>query len=1156
MESLFGVSMNWIMVVLLAIVLPSLAAVAVMASRNRVMLKLGLRNIPRRRAQTVLIVIGIMLSTVIMAAAFGTGDTISFSIRNEAIEILGPIDEIIISARAISQDSFGTSSYVPRERFTQLQQELGGIAANIDGLAPGLGETVPAVNLSNLLSEGRMRVAGVDSELLDGFGRFNSTSGQRVDLRELDDDEAYINDKAADELKAVPGDEIRIIVDGQPVSIRVKGVVDRGGLAGDTSTLLISLQRAQELFDRAGQINSIVVSNVGDEIGGAELSDEVSRGLRVLFADREVASQLGALLAQDRVLKAIEERSESLRGRLQSDLALLATEIRSGQLSDELVGLLSDEDVSDELLEALDRDGLADVQADADTLLEDLAEFHVFEIKQRVLDEAERVSSFVTTFFLVLGLFSIMVGVLLIFLIFVMLAAARRTEMGMARAVGAKRIHLVQMFVFEGTAYAVVSAAVGVLIGLAVSALIVAIVNQIIGTFEEDFTFTRHFEPRSAVIAYCLGMVITLVTIGVSAYRVSRMNIVAAIRDLPETETRIAARWTQVLSAPVVAAFRPFRATGSAVAALATLHPLMAVGHLLRGGRLALAVPVVAMGSLFQAFGRPFKQGWLAFLLGLLLTWIGTENDEAAPFRIGISLVILGAGLTARSLIQRTSMRAQARDRMVYSAIGVVMLVFWGLPFDLLRDVAGELDGGLEMFFISGISMVAAAVWTVMYNADLILRGLTFLTGRIGKLRPVLVTAVAYPMSAKFRTGLTLAMFALVIFTLIVMSILTNVFDVSTVDRETVTGGWDVEATVNPSTPIEDIGLAIREAPDLRPQDFQAVGGYTAIPIEARQVGAEEQRWRWYAARAADDLFLASTAYDFKLVARGYGPTPGDVWQALRDDPSLAVVDAVVVPRRSDFGDGQVPFQLEGFLYEDDEMEPIDIEVRDPRTGEVVPFTVVGVLDQLSDAFGELGMGMITSKARLDEAIPFPVPITTYRFRLEEGVDAGAVKDSLESSFPEHGVEAEVLRDIIEKNAGAQRAFNHIFTGFMGLGLLVGIAALGVISLRAVVERRQQIGVLRAIGYRRQMIQLSFLLESSFVALLGTAIGVGLGIIISYNIVNDVRERENVETLRFSIPWLQIIAIIAVAYLFSLATTYLPARQASRIYPAEALRYE
>ena len=53
----------------------------------------------------------------------------------------------------------------------------------------------------------------------------------------------------------------------------------------------------------------------------------------------------------------------------------------------------------------------------------------------------------------------------------------------------------------------------------------------------------------------------------------------------------------------------------------------------------------------------------------------------------------------------------------------------------------------------------------------------------------------------------------------------------------------------------------------------------------------------------------------------------------------------------------------------------------------------------------------------------------------------------------------------------------------MGLGLVVGVAALGVITARSVVERRQQIGVLRAIGFQRRMVQLSFLLESSFIAL-------------------------------------------------------------------------
>ena len=1155
MEELFGLSMNVIMVFLLAIFLAGMAVVAVMALRNRIMLRLALRNIPRRRTQTVLIIIGIMLSSVIMAAAFGTGDTIRFSIHNEAVKTLGTIDEIIVSARATAEDSFGTSSYVPYERFLQIRGELEALES-VDGLSPGIGETVPGVNSRTSLSEGRMRVAGVDPSSLSGFGTITLTSGAEARLEDLAVDEAYVNDRAAEELEARPGDDIRIFVDSESLSFRVKGVVDRGGLAGDSSTLIIPLERAQAIFNRNGQINSMVVSNRGDETAGADLSEEVTRELRVLFADAAVASQLKVLLNQDLVLVALEQREGSLKDPLRSEIGEIRGELKGDRVSDELINLLADEDVSEEVLEVLDGADLKQIEREADTLFNKLAEFQVIDIKRILLDEADEVSSFVTTFFIVLGLFSIMVGVLLIFLIFVLLAAARRSEMGMARAVGARRIHLVQMFVFEGTAYSLVSAAVGVLVGILISGLITAIVNQIISGTDDDFSFTWHVEPRSAIVAYCLGMVITFATVAFSAYRVSRLNIVAAVRGLPSPITVSTTGWRELMVAPLRAFLQPFRYAGRGTFALMTMRPRPALTFFRQTVSSTLSIPLTLTGTVFQVLWRPFRQGWLAFLLGTLITWSGMESDEAAPFRIGVSLMIVGLGLMMRTVLQRTAMRADLRDRIAYTFMGVVMLVFWVLPFDTIRDVAGELDGGIEMFFVSGIAMVAAAVWTVMDNADLILRAMTFVSGRFGKLRPVMVTAVAYPMSAKFRTGLTLAMFALVIFTLIVMSILTNVFDVSAVDQGTVTGGWDVEGTLNFNTPIEDIRQAIDDEPRLRIQDFEAIGGYTTIPIEARQVGAEEQRWRWYGARAADDDFLAATDYKMKLIAPGYGPTAKGVWQALRDDPSLAVVEALVVPRRSDFDEGEVPFKLEGFFYEDDEMPSIDIEVREPRTGEIVQLKVIAVLDQLSDSFGEIGFGMFTSKSNLDDAIPFPVPITTYRFRVADGVDKEQAAKALEASFQEHGMETEVLEEVVRDAAAAQRAFNHIFTGFMGLGLLVGIAALGVISLRAVVERRQQIGVLRAIGYRRQMIQLSFLLESSFVALLGVAIGVALGTIISWNIVNDVRERESIETLRFSIPWLQIIAIIAVAYLFSLATTFIPARQASRIYPAEALRYE
>ncbi|MQF88798.1 MAG: FtsX-like permease family protein [SAR202 cluster bacterium] len=1157
MEELFGLSMDIIMYVLLAAFLPVIAGVAIMAWRNRVMLKLGLRNIPRRKSQTALIIVGIMISTLIMAAAFGTGDSITFSIRKNAIDALGTIDEIIVSARADESDTIGSFNYFPLQRYEQLKVELADFE-RIDGLAPGIGEFAPTINNRTQLSEGQMQITGVDPNSMEGFGRFNLIGGQEIRLENLGPKDAFINQEAADELDAVVGDELVTFVAGSSVAFTVQGVVDSGGLAGQGSTLLVRLDRAQEMFGRDGMINSMAVSNLGGVFAGAEVSDDVTDSLRVLFADRAIATQLQTLLNRMEVLKQIELLRPTLGEELAGDLGLLAEGLGELSMTDDFIGALADEDVQEEALNALNNAGLTEVESQASTLFAGLAEFRVLDVKKQVLDQADQAGSGVTSIFIIMGLFSIMVGVLLIFLIFVMLAAARRAEMGMARAVGAKRRHLVQMFIFEGTAYSVVSGAVGVVLGLGASSIIVFMVNRIFQSggsgAPDNFTMFAHFELRSAIVAYCLGMVITLATVGISAYRVSRLNIVAAVRGLPPPIQTSETPFRTRLLAPLRAFSTPVSLGGSALWALVRLDISRGIGLLLRAVWAGLTSPLAFFGAVFQALWVPMSHGWLTVVVGALLTWLGTTSDEAAPLRIGVTLVIIGVGLSIRTLVHRTGLQADIGDRIAYTFMGVVNLAFWVIPFRALRSIFGEIDGGIEMFFISGIAMVAAAVWTVMYNADLLLKVLTFVTGPFGQLRPVLVTAVAYPMSAKFRTGLTLAMFALVIFTLIVMSILTEAFSAAVGDSERVAGGWDIQATVNFNTPIEDIRLAIDEKPSLNNVDIPSIGGYTTIPVETRQVGADEQRWQFYAVRAADDQFLREAGANLKMFDTEYGDTQEDIWNAVRADSNLVVVDSLVVPSRQGFANDELPFELEGIFYEDTEMEAIDIEVREPRTGQVIPLKVIGVLDRLTDAFGELGIGMLASREELDEAIPFRIPTTTYRFKAAEGVDVAQLSKDLESAFRENGMESDVLSELVDDIAEANRAFNYLFTSFMGLGLLVGIASLGVVSLRAVVERRQQIGVLRAIGYRRRMVQLSFLTESSFVVLMGTAIGVGLGTIISWNIVRDIQEE--VETVRFAIPWIQIGIIVAIAYVFSLATTFLPARQASRIYPAEALRYE
>ena len=832
-------------------------------------------------------------------------------------------------------------------------------------------------------------------------------------------------------------------------------------------------------------------------------------------------------------------------------------------MSDEVLDVLNiDSDLSPEGPSSARLEILIEAGLEASILFRDLKEFRVFDFKHDALSIADDAGSATTSFFLIMSLFSIMVGVLLIFLIFVMLAAARRSEMGMTRAVGAKRSHLVKMFLFEGTAYALVSAAVGVILGLLVSALIVLVINRIIATFDADFQIATHFTVRSAIVAYCLGMAITFGTILFSAYRVSRLNIVMAIKGLPE--------------ALLPSEEPPFR-TRLSYLPKALFRPvgflIRAVKSLLRErlGRLALNLVLAALWvviapiwivdivvGLFR-FAWPYLlRGWLTFLLGLLVAVgvaSGSIPERDSFFGGGVSLMILGLGLMLRTALKRTTLRPEVRDRIGFTSLGIVMLVFWSLPVDTLKSITGELQGDFDVMFVSGIFMVTSAVWVVMFNADLLLKALTTATGRVGKLRPVLVTAVAYPMSAKFRTGLTLAMFALVIFTLMIMSVITTSFSASfSNDLDTVVGGWDIEASVNQNTPIQDIRQSIAEDPELRIEDFEAIGGFTKVFVEVRQPGGNDQRWEDYAISAVDDAYLDAAEFRLKLIADGYGPTPEDVWRALKDDPTLTVIEGEVLQTRPG-GTSEFFTLLEDVYYEDESMSPVDIEVREPRTGETIQLTVIGVLDKIHETFDEF-RGMLVSKAALDDAIPFPVPIATYQFKVIEGADFEQVAKDLEASFLDHGMEAEALEALFREGLAAFRAFINIFIGFMGLGLVVGVAAIGVVMTRAVVERRQQIGVLRAIGYRRRMVQLSFLLEASFVALFGTAIGIVLGLILSYNAISDIRAEEAEENLKWVVPWFQIIVIVAVTYVFSLLATYLPARQASRIYPAEALRYE
>ncbi len=102
--------------------------------------------------------------------------------------------------------------------------------------------------------------------------------------------------------------------------------------------------------------------------------------------------------------------------------------------------------------------------------------------KQDAIEAADVAGTTFMAFFTTFGSFSIAAGILLIFLVFVMLAAERRGELGIARAIGTRRGHLVETFTFEGAAYDLVAALVGALIGAGVAFLMVLVLAHAFST--------------------------------------------------------------------------------------------------------------------------------------------------------------------------------------------------------------------------------------------------------------------------------------------------------------------------------------------------------------------------------------------------------------------------------------------------------------------------------------------------------------------------------------------------------------------------------------------------------------------------------------------------------------------------------------------------
>ena len=285
--------------ILAVIVIAILAIVAVMAVQRPVFFKMSLRNAFRRRSQTMVVVLGLMVGTAILSASLVAEDSMEYWIVEDVYKEQYMVDEWV------GAESGGTFDYSVYEYLADDPD----VAAITDGMSPVMFLSGTSINnLDEGQTETGVNVQGVDIDLDRSLGDFETLDGGKITSASLGPFEAMVTESLAKTARMHEGDSVMVYyVPPSPVNatgddatgatdagdginfmvLTVKHIVEDTGKANHNKgrTMWVTLGTAQEMAGAPGAINAVRVSNNGDVVGGVEHSERAVEALEAALED-------------------------------------------------------------------------------------------------------------------------------------------------------------------------------------------------------------------------------------------------------------------------------------------------------------------------------------------------------------------------------------------------------------------------------------------------------------------------------------------------------------------------------------------------------------------------------------------------------------------------------------------------------------------------------------------------------------------------------------------------------------------------------------------------------------------------------------------------------------------------------------------------------
>ncbi|MDP6899296.1 MAG: FtsX-like permease family protein [Candidatus Thalassarchaeaceae archaeon] len=725
----------------------------------------------------------------------------------------------------------------------------------------------------------------------------------------------------------------------------------------------------------------------------------------------------------------------------------------------------------------------SDEQADLQS-----ANLRVDEIKLIMIENKEIISESFSMLFLIFGTFVIFAGILLVINIFVMLADERKPEMGMARAIGMQRSDLRTLFVQEGALLGLISSACGSILGIGVAWVLMQFMDV---AFSDAFSLAVTFDwtLQSLLAGFATGFLVTWSTLWFTSLWISRLNVVAAIRSIP-TRFKGGLPWWSIL----ITLFLGF-------SALACFGLAFLAGSPIDGTRHAWWL----LGGFLLMFAATPPLFWV---LGLILP----EDIQFRSVRLHRPVLL---------------------PRLVPTILGISM-IFWGWNGD---PISSDWEQGPYSFIILGLFLVAAGVLLLTSLAPVAARFVSRLLAPVSRrIASVLPTSLAYPLATPFRTALTMGMFSIVVFAVVVLSGYSALFGNYITELGEEAGG-DYEIIAIGSDLDDD--LIHWDLGNYSVEDFDSISFISSGAVQAERVDGESESLL-VSIRGFDENFSNHGGLSLQYWAEEIG-TPDDVWNRVMSDESLIIVDHSLSP--SEIGGVDTAPTLNLRVGD-------AIVISDPfNNGVNRTVYVAGIMTSESSLFMS---GIYMSSSLAEER--FDAETNVVWFSVPDGTPADtqeAIANEIERGMIEDGVSVIVIEVVFAKTQSFFMSMFNLLQAFLALGLAVGIAGLAVVTVRNVSERQHQIGILRALGFQRSMVVSSFLIELSWVSFLGILNGAVVGIGFHYALYDRFLREEGAS---FLMPWAEISMIVVGAYALTLLATVWPVLKAASIKPAEALR--